>query len=150
MDQSFFVPVTDTHLLLYRLQKRYGTEELARESFVRLLRRDHFRCRKCSFQGYRYLQARDLVECTRCKTQHSATSGTPMHGIRKGLSAWALFLLFYSNPSLKRDLPKAKEYLKLSDSQYRRWKAKLQNPTRELNHLIRAFLADLYRRGYDE
>ena len=148
----------DFDILYQRLQSRYGDEERATESFRRIIWPRGFVCRRCGGRESRRLEARDLEVCHRCRTQHSLTAGTPMHGSRLKLSQWALVIFLsqrreYKVPFYER--AKGGRWHKIlsnamsigvSERQLRRWLTKLDCRTHSPEfEFIRAFMNDLNR-----
>jgi transposase-like protein len=73
---------------------RFGTEEACTEYLFQQKWPNGFRCNRCGCQEAHALPSRAIYVCYGCRHHHSVTSGTALHGTRKGLKAWFLALYF--------------------------------------------------------
>lgn len=151
-------PFDDFDTLYQRLQSRYGDEERAAASFRRLLWPRGFVCRRCGGRESRRLETRGLEVCRQCRTQHSLTAGTPMHGSRLKLSQWALVIFLsqrreYKVPFYERakggrwhKILRHAATIGVSERQLRRWLNRLDCHSHSPeSQFVRAFMVDLTR-----
>jgi transposase-like protein len=73
---------------------RFGTEEACAEYLFQQKWPGGFKCDRCGCPEANLLPTRPIYVCYGCRHHHSLTSGTALHGTRKGLKIWFLALYF--------------------------------------------------------
>lgn len=137
-------PIDDLPRLYKNLIDRYGTNDRCRERLQKLVWPHGFVCRRCRNRKCHPIATRNLLECAKCKTQHSPTAGLPVHGMRHNLSNWFAITFFFVTGCTPYELEREAAYLKVPERTLRRWLRKLNGHwDRDLDRFIRAFMADL-------
>ena len=82
--------------------KIYGGEEQCRASLEKARWPTGFQCPHCGGTRHSFHSARNLHQCSSCKTQTSVTAGTIFHGSKVPLSKWflAMYLMTQSKNAI--------------------------------------------------
>ena len=80
----------------------YGSEDQCHAALVQMRWPDGFKCPKCGAKRHSYLASKRLFQCTACRVQTSARSGTIFHKSRTPLTKW--FLAMHLMASSKNDI----------------------------------------------
>ena len=104
---------------LKEFMNRFQTEEDCREHFFKIKWPDGFRCPKCSYKEYTFIQGYERYQCHKCRRQTSLTAGTIMHRSRAGLREW--FLVIYLFTHDKRGISAAQIARNVGVSHYTAW-----------------------------
>ncbi|GAA3929061.1 IS1595 family transposase [Litoribacillus peritrichatus] len=96
---------------LFEFMDDYGSEEKCEQALFQWRFPEGYVCRECGNTTYCQLKSRKILQCNRCRHQHSLTSGTLFESTKLPLSKWflAIHLLTQSKTgisamSLKREL----------------------------------------------
>ena len=89
-------------LSLAGFHERYGTEELCHAALVKMRWPEGFVCPGCASTRHSYSPARRHFQCSDCRLQTSAKSGTIFHKSKTPLTKW--FLAMHLITSAKNDI----------------------------------------------
>ncbi len=89
-------------LSMAEFNKRYGTEELCHAALVEMRWPDGFVCPDCGGTEHSYSKARRIFQCSACRVQTSAKSGTIYHQSKTPLTKW--FLAMHLITTAKNDI----------------------------------------------
>jgi ribosomal protein L37AE/L43A len=89
-------------LSMAEFNARYGTEEQCHAALVRMRWPEGFVCPACGGRKHSYARARRIFQCSACRQQTSAKSGTIFHKSKTPLSKW--FLAMHLITSAKNDI----------------------------------------------
>ncbi len=89
-------------LSMAEFNTRYGTEEECHAALVRMRWPAGFVCPACSGAKHSYARARRIFQCSACRVQTSAKSGTIFHKSKTPLTKW--FLGMHLITSAKNDI----------------------------------------------
>ena len=106
-------------ITLMEFMNRFPTEEACREHFSKIKWPDGFRCPKCSYEEYTFIQDYGRYQCHKCRHQTSLTAGTIMHRSHTGLREW--FLVIYLFTHDKRGIAAAQIARNVGISHYTAW-----------------------------
>jgi ribosomal protein L37AE/L43A len=87
---------------LGEFQKLYGTEEQCHDHLVQQRWPNGFVCPKCAQTKHSYAAPKRIFQCSACRTQTSAKSGTLFHASRTPLTKW--YLAIHLVASSKNDV----------------------------------------------
>jgi ribosomal protein L37AE/L43A/transposase-like protein len=89
-------------LSMAEFNARYGTEEKCHAALVMMRWPEGFVCPACGGRKHSYARARRIFQCSACRLQTSAKSGTVFHKSKTPLSKW--FLAMHLITSAKNDI----------------------------------------------
>jgi transposase-like protein len=81
-------------LSLRRFMERFRDDEACRQYIYKLRWPHGFICPRCGEKRHTHIRARNIYECSFCKTQTSVTAGTIMHRTKLPLTYW-LFTFYW-------------------------------------------------------
>ena len=81
---------------LFEFMAQYSTEEQCWQTLFKWRFPQGYICRECGNRSYCVLKSRRLLQCNRCKHQHSITSGTLFSGTKLSLTKWFLAIYILS------------------------------------------------------
>jgi transposase-like protein len=111
--------VQQEEMNLTEFMNRFQTEENCREHFFKIKWPDGFRCPKCSYEEYTFIQGYGRYQYHKCRNQTSLTAGTIMHRSHAGLREW--FLVIYLFTHDKRGISAAQIARNVGISHYTAW-----------------------------
>ena len=87
---------------LFEFMEDYGSEEQCRQAVFAWRFPNGYVCKECGHKGFCVLKTRNLLQCNRCKHQHSLTSGTVFSSTKLPMKTWfmAIHLLSQSKTGL--------------------------------------------------
>ena len=83
-------------------QRHYGSEDLCHEHLVGQRWPNGFVCPKCEKTKFSYAATRRIFQCSACRAQTSAKSGTIFHASHTPLTSW--FLSMHLVTSARNDI----------------------------------------------
>jgi len=89
-------------LSLAEFNARYGREKQCHAALIEMRWPEGFVCPKCGGRKYSYAKARQIFQCSTCRTQTSAKAGTIFHKSGTPLVKW--FLAIYLLTQSKNDI----------------------------------------------
>lgn len=116
---------------------RYGGEDQCHAALIQMRWPDGFVCPKCGGRKYSYSAARQVFQCSACRTQTTVKAGTILHKSRTPLTKW--FLAIYLLTQSKNDIAALELSRQLGVKWDTAWliKQKLMEAMRQRNHIYK-------------
>jgi len=106
----------------FEFRELYGTEEQCRKALFEWRWPNGFECPDCGGRKYSEITSRGLIQCSRCRKQHSLTTGTIFHSTKLKLVVW--FAALYHMTQTKQGISTLELARRLGVSQNTAWKMK--------------------------